>query len=134
MTERRLLRRICGGDGEALGEVIERYTPYVCAVARNIVDPPLQLEDVEEICADVFVQLWKNAGEVQDGKLKAWLAAVTRNRAKDRLRNLHLPAPLEEDALEISFAGPEERIVRQELRQLTRAAVDAMPEPDRSIF
>ena len=134
MNERRALRRICAGDSEALGAVIEQYAPYVCAIARNIVDPPLQPEDVEEIASDVFLRLWKNAYDVQEGKLKAWLAAVTRNRARDRLRNLHLPAPLEEDCLDISFPGPEDGIVQQELRRLTREAVEALPEPDRSIF
>ena len=134
MNERRMLRRICAGDSEALGAVIEQYAAYVSAIARNIVDPPLQPEDVEEISSDVFIQLWRNAADVQAGKLKAWLAAVTRNKARDRLRNLHLPAPLEEDCMEICFPGPEDGVVRTELRQLTRAAVEAMPEPDRSIF
>ena len=36
--------------------------------------------------------------------------------------------------MEICFPGPEDGVVRTELRQLTRAAVEAMPEPDRSIF
>ena len=134
MREQRLLRRIGAGDSGALAAVIDQYEAYVCAIARNIVDPPLQAEDVEEIAADVFTQLWKNAGDVQEGKLKAWLAAVTRNRAKDRLRGLHLTAQLEEEFLDISFPGPEDGLVRQELRQLTRAAVDALPEPDRAIF
>jgi len=134
MDERRTLRRIRTGDSGALGAVIEQYAPYVYAIARNIVEPPLQPEDVEEISADVFVQLWKNAADVQEGKLKAWLAAVTRNKAKDRLRSLHIPAPLDEEVLELSLPGPEDGVVRQELRQLAKEAVDALPEPDRSIF
>ncbi len=134
MNERQMLQRICAGDSAALGAVIDRYTPYVAAIARNIVDPPLQQEDVEEIAADVFVRLWRNAYDVQQGKLKAWLAAVTRNCARDRLRGLHLPEPLEEDMLELRLPGPEDGVVRAELQQLTRAAVDAMPEPDRELF
>ena len=112
MNESKMLRRICAGDSGALGAVIGRYTPYVAAIARNIVDPPLQQEDVEEIVADVFVRLWQNAPDVLEGKLKAWLAAVTRNCARDRLRGLHLPEPLEEDMLELSFPGPEDNVVR----------------------
>ncbi len=134
MNEGRMLRRIRGGDSEALGAAIEQYAAYVAAIARNIVEPPLQPEDVEEISADVFLRLWRNASDVQEGRLKAWLAAVTRNCARDRLRRARLPEPLAEDCLEISFPGPEDGLVRAELRQLARAAVESLPEPDRGIF
>ncbi len=134
MNEGRMLRRINQGDSKALEEAIAQYSPYVAAIVRNIVQPPLQQEDVEEIVSDVFLRLWQNAQDVYAGKLKAWLAAVTRNCARDRLRSLHISAKLEEDMLEILFPGPEEAIVQAELRQLTREAVDTMPEPDRELF
>ena len=129
MKDARLLRRLQNGESAALGEIMEFYTPYVAAIVRNIIDPPLQEEDVEEVVADVFLSLWKNAADIEDGKLRPWLAAVTRNRAKDKLRALHLNLPLEDDALELVAEGPETEAV-----QATKEAVDSLGEPDRSIF
>lgn len=134
MKEAKLLQRVQNGEAAALGEIMEFYTPYVSAIVRNIIDPPLQEEDVEEVVADVFLSLWRNASDVEDGKLRPWLAAVTRNRSKDKLRSLHLNLPLEDDALELVVDGPEEETVRQEAILATKEAVDALEEPDRSIF
>ena len=134
MREDRLLLRLQGGESEALGELMDHYTPYVAAIVKNIIDPPLGDEDVEEVVSDVFLSLWRNAAQVEAGKLRPWLAAVTRNRAKDKLRALHLTLPLEEDALELTAEGPEAEAVRQEAIRVTREAVDALGEPDRSIF
>ena len=134
MNEAKLLRRVQNGESAALGDIMEFYTPYVAAIVRNIIDPPLQEEDVEEVVADVFLSLWRNAADVEDGKLRPWLAAVTRNRAKDKLRALHLTLPLEEDALELVAEGPETEAVRQEAIRATKEAVDALGEPDRTIF
>ena len=134
MKEARLLWRLQNGESAALGEIMELYTPYVAAIVRNIIDPPLQEEDVEEVVADVFLSLWKNAADIEDGKLRPWLAAVTRNRAKDKLRALHLNLPLEDDALELIAEDPEFEAVRQEAIQATKEAVDSLGEPDRSIF
>ena len=134
MDEKELLRRIRKGDTDALENVIELYSAYVYAIVKNIIDPPLRPEDCEEVVSDVFYALWENAGAVRTGKLKAYLAALTRNRAKDKLRSLHLALPLEDEVLTLTTEGPEAQIELRELRGLTRCAVEALPEPERSIF
>ena len=134
MNEKDLLHRLRGGDTETLECVMELYSAYVYAIVKNIIDPPLQPEDCEEVVSDVFLQLWYNAGDVQPGKLKAWLAAVTRNRAKDKLRSLHLTLPMEDEVLTFTVDGPEEKLEIRELRELASRAVDQLPEPERSIF
>lgn len=134
MDEARLIKRIAEGDCEALGRIIEKYSAYVCTIAANITIPPLQQEDVEEVASDVFLTLWSHAAAVEAGKLRAYLAAVTRNLAKNRLRCLHLSVPLEEEYLVLAVPDAEERLIELEIQQLTRQAVGELPEPDRSIF
>ena len=134
LDEKQILRRLRRGDTEALGQVIDTYSGYVYAIVKNIIQPPLQPEDIEEVVSDVFLRLWEKADSVEEGHLRSWLGAVTRNRAKLKLRSLHLSLPLEEDSLELRCEGPEEDAVRREARRLAREAVDAMAEPDRSIF
>ena len=134
LDEKELLRRIRKGDTDALQQIIDGYSGYVYAIVKNIIQPPLQPEDIEEVVSDVFLRLWEKAETVDADRLRSWLAAVTRNRAKDKLRALHLSLPLEEDALDCAVEGPEEDALRREAGRIAREAVESLPEPDRSIF
>lgn len=134
VEDARLIKRVAAGDCDALSQIIEKYATYVRTIAANITIPPLQQEDVEEVASDVFLALWNNAAAIADGKLKGYLAAVTRNLAKNKLRYLHLSVPLEEEYMILTVPDVEEKIVAREVQRLTREAVDELPEPDRSIF
>ena len=134
MTEEILLSRLQKGDSRALNSIIAQYGPYVQTIAANITIPPLQREDVEEVASDVFLALWNHAEEVEAGKLKAWIAAVTRNTAKNKLRSSHLALPLEEDCFILEVPDVEDALLEQELQRLTREAVEALPEPEHEIF
>lgn len=134
MTEAVLLSRLQKGDSRALNKIMAQYGPYVQTIAANITIPPLQPEDVEEVSADVFLALWNNADAVEEGKLKAWLAAVTRNTAKNKLRSSHLAMPLENDYFILDVPDVEDELLEQELQRVTREAVNALPEPEHSIF
>ena len=134
MTEEILLSRLRKGDSRALNTIMARYGPYVQTIAGNITIPPLQWEDVEEVASDVFLALWKHAEEVEAGRLKAWLAAVTRNTAKNKLRSQRLAMPLEEEYFILNVPDLEDELLEQELQKLTREAVNALPEPEHEIF
>lgn len=134
MEEKQLLRRLRRGDADALSRIIDMYSAYLYTIIQNIIRPPLQPEDIEEVLSDVFLRLWEKADSVEPGSLRAWLGAVARNRAKDKLRSLHLALPLEDDCIEGFVPGPEEVTIRREARQAAREAVESMGEPDRSIF
>ena len=135
MNERALLRALKDGDTGALSEIIGHYTPYLFAVASNIMSTSLPQEDVEEVVSDCFVILWNHRQELRPGKLKSWLAAVTRNRAKDALRAVHAAEPLNDDLLEVAAPGNMEKaLLQSELTELARQAVDSLGEPDSEIF
>ena len=135
MNERTLLRLLRDGDTAALGEIIGQYTPYLYAVAANILGHALPQEDIEEVVSDSFVALWYNRQSVLPGKLKPWLAAVCRNRAKDALRARKLAEPLDDDLIEVAAEGDmEQSVLRAELTELAREAVDSLGEPDGEIF
>ena len=135
MNERAVLRELKSGDTGALSEIIGFYTPYLFTIASNIMDPPMSREDVEETVSDSFVRLWEHRAEVAPGKLKPWLAAVVRNCAKDTLRSHRLSEPLDDDLLEVAVPDDmEENVLRSELREIAREAVDSLGEPDSEIF
>ena len=135
MREDTMLQKLWAGDPAGLEALMERYIPYVSAVVWNILRSSMSAEDGEEVVSDVFLAAWRQRDDLRPGTVKAWLGAVARNRAKNRLRRMGRDLPLEEDALEIPGPGdPSEHYERTVERQLVRQAVDALPDQDREIF
>ena len=134
INEQYLVRQLKAGNQSALETVLDRYGSYVKAIASNIIKPPMQEADVEEIVSDVFLALWRHPGDPEKGSLKGYLAAITRNKAKDRLRSFHLEVPLEDDVLEIPVQDPFQQTELMHIKEEVRHAVDRLEEPDRSIL
>lgn len=134
MNEKKLVARMHRGDTAALAEIIELYTPYVYAIVSNVLGGMLDEEDAEEITADVFTALWYNRLNTESGTLKAYIAAIARNKAKSRLRTMHISEPLLDDVPVAECTLPEEQYIVNELSEAARRAVDSLPEPDGEIF
>lgn len=135
MREELILRKIRAGDPEGLEQLMDRYIPYVSTIVWNILRASMTKEDAEEIVSDVFFAAWEQSGDLRKGYVKAWLGAVARNKAKNKMRKAGLMLPLEEDLLEIpDECTPEGSIQRKEEAQLVRRAVESLGEPDREVF
>ena len=135
MNDKILLRRLKQGDQAALSELIRRYSAYAWAVASNILSHAMKDEDIEEVVEDSFVSLWESREQIETDLIKAYLAAIVRNKAKSALRRNRLEEPLEDDLLQISIPNePEQKILLSELREIAHEAVDSLGEPDREIF
>ena len=115
-------------------EAMERYGSYVKTVIYNVLRNQGTREDLEELSSDVFYSLWEHAGTISRGKVKAWLGAVARNRAKSFLRSLHQTLPMDEDVLELPDASPENQTLEKDLRRRLLDAVRSMPPVDKEIF
>lgn len=134
MDERKLAERIRRKRRGALEQAVEQFTPYVSTVILRTLSGRACREDVEELTADVFLALWTHAETLDPTQgLRPWMAAVARNKATDWLRANRPCDPLPEDTQD-SAEGPEERAERREWSARLWAAVDALPEPDRSLF
>lgn len=134
MDERRLAEKLKARSRPALDQAVRRLTPYVGAVICRTLSGRAAREDVEELTADVFLALWEHAPDLDPAQgLRPWLAAVARNRAVDFLRRQRTADPLPEDA-PAPGGGPEDLIVRRDQAARLWAAVEAMGEPDRTLF
>ena len=134
MDERRLAEGLKRQSRTALDRTVERFTPYVGAVLHRTLAGRGAKEDIEELAADVFVSLWRHAGDLDPEQgLRPWLAAAARNRAIDWLRRQKDAAPLPEDAPDPA-PGPADIAERREWAARLWEAVDGLGEPDRTLF
>jgi len=134
VDDEKLARALRRGDRRALDKTISAYTGYLSTVAWRALGPDARREDVEEVVSDTFLALWRSREGLDPEKgLKAYLAAIARNRATDRRRAARpAPVPLSE-ADEHPEPGPQEELERRDFAAALRAAVDALPETDRAL-
>lgn len=81
-----LVARIARGEQAALGILYGRYAGDVLRVAHALLRNEAQAADLVQ---DVFLEVWKRAGQYDDsrGTVRAWIVVRTRSRALDRLRS-----------------------------------------------
>lgn len=99
MKDYKILNRLKKGDIDALDTLMKIYTPYVSTIVWNIMREKMSVQDAEEVVSDVFIAAWQQAKEIDAGSLKGWLAAVSRNIARNKLRKSGKTIPLEEEYL-----------------------------------
>lgn len=75
--------------------IIEEYSSYVFKIVDNIIGMSLSYQDKEEIVSDAFYLLWKNSEKINDD-IKSYLAAIARNCAYRRLRDMKLTYSIDE--------------------------------------
>ena len=135
MEEKMILRIMRQRNPDGLEMLMDRYIPYVSTIVWNILRDCMAKEDAEEVVSDVFLAAWEQARDIQPGCTKAWLGAVARNKAKNKLRQMGWELPLEDDVLEIPDEfTPATKAEQAEERLQVRRAVEQLEEPDREIF
>ena len=72
-----------------LDSIVDDYTPYLRTIIQNMVSKKISAEDKEEIILDTFFVLWKKYEENYPIKsLSSYMAGITRNLVKERLKKL----------------------------------------------
>ena len=92
MDEKSLLKRLRNRDEKAFEEIIDLYNAYVATIVGSLLSSRGTKEDIEEVVADTFMALWETAERIDYEKyssIKAYIAVIARNKAKDRLRTIH---------------------------------------------
>ena len=137
MDDQKLADRLRRHSRSALEAAIRRYAPYVGTVVWRVLSSGGRAapEDVEEVVSDVFLALWTHAGELEPGRdLRPWLGTVARNKAADRLRRQRPEALPLSEADQVPGPGPQEAAEQREWAERLWRAVEAMAEPDRTLF
>jgi RNA polymerase sigma-70 factor, ECF subfamily len=123
-----LLQGIVGGEREALGALYDRHARSMTEVGVRILGIRSEVEDVLH---DVFLEVWRRAGDYdrRRGSVKSWLLVRMRSRSIDRARSPlmrridHDPVPM----VEVHFEP------RAESNRL-HALLDRLPPPQRMVM
>jgi RNA polymerase sigma-70 factor (ECF subfamily) len=83
-TDVELLSAVARGDRQAFAMLHRRYAPILLGFLARMLG---SREEAEDVLQEVFVQIWMKAGEfdARKGRVRSWLATLTRNRGLDRL-------------------------------------------------
>lgn len=117
-----LVARLLQRDVSAFEQLYERHCRLVYGLVLRILN---QASTSEEVVQDIFLQLWRNAGQYDSarGPFVPWLLTVARNRALDHLRRKsERQRRLEEQSEQMPavFAAPEYEVALDQKRRAER--------------
>jgi len=129
-----LLRRMAGGDRDALAEIYDRFSRPLYSTALHILHDAAEAQDVMH---DVFLMLWEKAAvfESERGSAFSWAVTLIRNRSIDRVRSRQRRSRLLEEAAPADLGYAEdsgapsanERMAQGDDARAVRAAVAELP-------
>ncbi len=110
MTEEQILAMLLARDSAVLEELRRQYERYCAAIAAGIL---ADRADVEEVVADVWMQVWTSIPPNEPEHLRLYVGRIARNLALNRLEYLgagkRAALPLEE----LEAAAPDRSLDRQ---------------------
>lgn len=129
-----LIRRLRGGDQEALREIYEIYKSDLLGVAVCLL---VDLAAAEDVLHDVFVGLAAGNGHLGSPRnLHRYLVACVANRARDHLRSSarrSVPIAQTHDVIAASDGPDQTLVARDEAERLYRA-LERLPYDQREVM
>ena len=131
--DRARLARVAAGDEAAFAEIVADETPRLLRFVSSILGSGQA--EAEEIVQEALIRLWQQAETWQpDGRISTWLHRVTYRLAIDVIRRRRPTVAIEtvEDTLEDAGPEPVARLIRVEDVNALRAAIERLPERQRT--
>ena len=128
------LARVADGDRQALDAVYRATSAKLLGVCLRILHDRSESEDVLQ---EVYITVWRRAGgfDPARGGAAAWLSAIARNRAIDRVRARRpLEGAVPVETVELPDEGPSALNTLQATQEEARlyACLDGLEGPARS--
>ena len=139
-----LMLRVRDGDEEALRELIERHQRAVIGVIYRAIGDAWEAEDIAQ---RVFIQVFRSARRYKPtAKFTTWLYTITHNAIRNEYRRRSRHAAESLDAMtqpgEAGEPGaqladshaidPSQQVVERELQEKIQAAIQTLPEAQRT--
>ncbi len=132
-----ILKSIIDGDETAMPLLMDKYIKYVLKIVTSLSGKLLRKEDVEEVISDVFYAVWKNKGTIQlDSDFTPFLAQISRNMTKNKLRQLSSFSAYDENTIE-GLSDDEDffnQIANQENIEFIQSTINKFNSPEKEIL
>lgn len=139
LPDANLMSQVAAGDADAFALVFDRHSPAALGLLIQMLH---RRAEAEEILQEVFLQVWRRAGDYDPGRasLRGWILVLARSRALDRVRSrrarLGREAATVEDRERLRGGRDAEPVgtARLEARERSRqmfAALGELPEAQR---
>lgn len=129
-----LVRRLAGGEPEALEETYRTYAARCKAVAHRVLRDEARAEDALQ---EAFLALWRHRDGlvVRTGGIGPWLFTVTRNAALALLRADARRGAREERArVDVQGADPFDEVMMRGAADSVRRALADLPAEQRTVL
>lgn len=130
VTDADLARRASAGDGDAFGELVERYGLAARRVARAVLG---QGDDADDAVQDGFIAAWRAIDRFDpERSFRPWLMRIVANAALDLLRRKKVRrATALPETVESPGVSPDRAAEGALLRDRLKDALVALPERQR---
>jgi RNA polymerase sigma-70 factor (ECF subfamily) len=134
ISDSELIHAVARGDELALAACYDRYRLILFGVIVRILH---DREEAEDVLQEVFLQVWRRAGDFDEARGRAftWLVTIARSRALDRLRSAGSRARLGEGAAQVprdDVADAAEDALKSEAGAAVRKALAELPDEQRT--
>lgn len=137
MEDKTIVRYLLDNNELDLKQIVEDYSNYIYTIIRNMTNNLLKEEDTEELISDVLFAVWKNKERIEkDLELKPYIAGITKNIVKNKLRSVNSTYKIEEtiDDDVKDTSNLEEIFCRKEQMKEVNKELDKMKKKDKEIF
>ena len=128
-----LLHAVARSDEAALAALYDRYRLILFSLLVRILN---SREEAEDVLQEVFLQVWRRAGDFDEerGRPFTWLVTLARSRAIDRLRVLASRQRLADSAAQEVTGEASDAVadtLHAEQREIVARALATLPEEQR---
>jgi RNA polymerase sigma-70 factor (ECF subfamily) len=133
MTEQdsQLMLAVAQGDQAAFTEIVTRHLTPVVNFAWRYVG---RRSDAEDVAQEAFIRLWRHAPDWEDQgfSVRSWIYRIAYNLCIDELRKRKPVTPVEDEVSLASAEQPDEDLYRDQRQQQVAAALNELPERQRT--
>lgn len=139
--EARIVQQVKNGNIEAFEALVKAYEKRVYNIALKMLGNP---EDAEDAAQEAFIKAYMSIGTFRgDSRFSVWLYRLTNNCCIDLLRKRRDKMSLsvtgaDGETVELDIpderSGPEDEVIKKELRLSVREGLEKLPEEYRRIL
>ena len=129
-TDLTLINAVAAGNSEAFEELVRKYERRVFGTIHRYIGNDSAVEDIAQ---DVFLQVWRKAGQFKGkSSFSTWLYRIVTNKCLNyrEKRKTRQTLPLNDEIPE-NDTGLESNYERDEEAKLIRASIDKLPKRQR---